>query len=82
MNSNNAKPKVLTGEVVSAKMTKTVVVAVASFKKHPRYGKYIRRRKKFLVHNELGGLAAGDRVKIQETRPYSRHKTFKVIEKL
>ncbi len=70
-------PKILTGLVVSDRLAKTVVVEVERLIKHPKYGKYIRRSKRYLAHDH-GGHKVGDRVKIQETRPYSRHKHFKV----
>ncbi|MBI4136079.1 MAG: 30S ribosomal protein S17 [Candidatus Vogelbacteria bacterium] len=70
-------PKILTGIVVSDRLSKTVVVEVERLIKHPKYGKYIRRSKRYLAHHN-GGHQVGDRVKIEETRPYSRHKHFKV----
>lgn len=71
--------KILTGTVVSAKMRKTVVVAVRRYVKHPKYKKYLVRTKKYLAHNEDGRCHEGDRVSIRETRPLSRHKSFEVI---
>lgn len=70
--------KILEGTVVSDKMEKTVVVAVKRFVKHPKYGKYMTRTKKYKAHNEVGAKM-GDKVRIQETRPISKDKHFKVI---
>jgi len=70
-------PKILTGIVVSDRLNKTVVVEVERLIKHPKYGKYIRRSKRYLAHDN-GSHKVGDRVKIEETRPYSLHKHFKV----
>lgn len=67
------------GIVASDKMTKTVVVRVDRQVKHPIYRKYIKRRKKFMAHDELGS-AVGDRVRIVETRPLSAHKRWRVVE--
>ncbi len=72
--------KLLTGTVVSNKMTKTVVVEVASFKKHPKYGKFIRRTKNYKAHVEdSAAYKVGDKVTIQETRPISKDKHFLVV---
>ena len=57
-------------------MQKTVVVAVKSYVKHPKYHKYIARTKRFLAHDESGSLKEGEAVTIAETRPLSRHKSF------
>ena len=67
------------GTVASDKMTKTVVVRVDRVVKHPMYRKYIKRRKKFMAHDELGA-AIGDKVKIVETRPLSARKRWRVVE--
>jgi len=67
------------GTVVSDKMTKTVVVMVERLIKHPKYRKYVRRRKKFMAHDELGAKI-GDKVKIIETRPLSARKRWRVVE--
>lgn len=68
--------KTFQGVVVSAKMQKTVVVAVKRYMKHPKYQKYILRTKRFLAHDESGSLREGEAVVITETRPLSRHKSF------
>lgn len=67
------------GVVSSDKMTKTVVVRVDRVVKHPVYRKYIKRRKKFMAHDETGA-AIGDKVRIIETRPLSAHKRWRVVE--
>jgi small subunit ribosomal protein S17 len=73
--------KVLKGTVVSDKGNKTVVVSVERFIKHRRYGKYIRRQKRFQAHDPSDGkYRVGDKVLIKETRPQSRHKHFAVVD--
>lgn len=72
-------PKTLSGVVVSTKMKKTVVVEVERLVKHPIYGKYLRRHKRYLAHDEAGQCREGDRVTIVETKPYSRRTTFRII---
>ncbi len=67
------------GIVFSDKMTKTVTVRVERQVKHPIYRKYIKRRKKFMAHDELGA-AIGDKVRIIETRPLSAKKRWRVVE--
>jgi small subunit ribosomal protein S17 len=81
---NNAerkyKGKVMTGQVVSDKMTKTVVVVVETRRRHPLYGKIITIRRRFKAHNEDPKAKAGDTVKIVESRPLSREKRWRVAE--
>jgi small subunit ribosomal protein S17 len=67
------------GVVTTAKMRKTVVVAVERLVRHSFYRKTIRRTSTFMAHDELGARA-GDRVRIVETRPLSRHKRWRVAE--
>lgn len=67
------------GIVTSDKMTKTVVVRVDRLVKHPVYRKYVRKRKKFMAHDEQGAKI-GDKVKIVETRPLSARKRWRVVE--
>ncbi|MBX7138417.1 MAG: 30S ribosomal protein S17 [Oligoflexia bacterium] len=66
------------GVVVSDKMTKTIVVAVTRQVKHGAYGKYIRRTKRYLAHDEKEQCDIGDLVRIVETKPLSRHKRWMV----
>lgn len=61
-------------------MTKTVVVRIDALKKHPKYQKYYRVSKKFKAHDENGEYKTGDRVVIQETKPISKEKRWKVVE--
>ncbi|OAN44369.1 30S ribosomal protein S17 [Chloroflexus islandicus] len=68
------------GRVVSDKMDKTVVVAVDYLKPHPLYRKIIRRTKKFHAHDEENACKVGDVVRIEETRPLSRTKRWRVVE--
>ncbi len=70
---------VLEGVIVSTKMAKTVVVEVSRFVRHPRYGKFLRRSKRYLAHHEGEPLALGARVRIKSDRPRSRNKHFIVI---
>jgi small subunit ribosomal protein S17 len=67
------------GLVTSDKMTKTVVVRVERLVRHPKYKRYIRRRAKFMAHNELEAKT-GDTVRIVESRPLSARKRWRVIE--
>lgn len=75
--------KILTGTVVSTKMQKTAVVRVTRYVKHPKYGKYLLRAKKYKAHDEPPSGQArcqiGERVQIRETRPRSKDKTFEII---
>ena len=77
----NSGRRILTGQVVSDKMDKTVVVEVTRRVKHPKYRKYINRRKSFKAHDEENAFKAGDRVVIQESRPLSRSKRWIVVGK-
>jgi small subunit ribosomal protein S17 len=74
------KRKTKTGRVVSDKMDKTVVVAVDAPKRHPIYKKTVRRIKKYYVHDEKNQAKTGDMVLIEETRPVSRLKRWRVAE--
>lgn len=67
------------GVVTSDKMTKTVVVRVDRLIKHPKYRRYVRRKKQFMAHDELGA-SIGDKVRIIETRPLSARKRWRVVE--
>jgi small subunit ribosomal protein S17 len=70
------------GTVVAAKMTKTIVVQVDRLVEHPLYGKRIRQRKRYMVHDERNQCGEGDRVLIIETRPLSRNKRWRVSKVL
>ena len=73
--------RVLSGTVVSAKkMQDTITVAVERFVMHPKYKKFIRRTKKFLVHDKGNTANEGDKVEIRETRPISKRKHFELVK--
>jgi small subunit ribosomal protein S17 len=74
--------RVLTGNVVSDKGDNTVVVLVERKVKHPLYGKIIRRSKKYHAHDEGNEYKAGETVRIEETAPMSKLKTWKVIDRV
>ncbi len=74
--------RVLTGMIVSDKTDKTVVVSVERKVKHPLYGKIIRRSKKYHAHDEGNEYREGETVRIEETAPISKLKTWKVIERV
>jgi len=71
--------KILKGVVTSDKMDKTIVVLVTRFVEHKKYGKRIKKTKKYKVHDENNSKKVGDIVKIEETKPMSKDKHFKVI---
>ena len=72
--------KSLAGIVVSNKMEKTALVRVERLTKHRTYGKYIRRRSKFMAHDPQNRCQVGDKVRIVESRPISKRKRWQVIE--
>ncbi|MEW5907836.1 MAG: 30S ribosomal protein S17 [Patescibacteria group bacterium] len=74
--------KKLKGIVVSDKMDKTVVVIVNRYKQHPKYKKFFKISKKYKAHDEKNEYKIGDKVIIQECKPISKDKHFKVISKL
>ncbi len=74
--------RVLTGLIVSDKGDKTVVVNVERKVKHPLYGKIIRRSKKYHAHDEANAFKAGETVRIEETAPISRLKTWRVLDRV
>ena len=76
--SKRRQRKVRSGVVVSDRMDKTIVVEVTRTVIHPVYKKYVRRRKRFMVHDEDNRCRIGDQVMIVETRPLSRHKNWRV----
>ncbi len=75
---NNRREQI--GKVVSDKMDKTIVVAVETYKKHELYHKRIRYTKKFKAHDENNQAKIGDTVRIAETRPLSKDKTWRLVE--
>ena len=74
--------KVREGVVSSNKMAKTAVVTVVERVRHRRYGKTVQRTKKLYVHDETDDLRVGDRVRVQETRPTSKLKRWRLVEVL
>lgn len=72
--------KQLVGEVTSTKMDKSITVKVERKIKHPIYGKYVKKSKKFLAHDAANECTEGDTVRIEESRPLSRRKRWKLIE--
>jgi len=73
------KKKVLSGVVVSDKMKDTIVVLVERYVKHPKYQKFLNLRKKYKVHDAGNTKKIGDKVDIEETRPISKDKHFRVL---
>ncbi len=71
--------KVLKGVVTSDKMDKTIVVKVTRFVEHKKYGKRIKKTKTYKAHDENNEKKIGDNVEIEETRPISKDKKFKVL---
>ena len=77
-----ANKRTLSGRVVSDKMAKTVTVLIERRVKHPLYGKYVTRTKKYHAHDENGECHEGDMVEIEECRPISRTKAWRVTKLL
>ena len=69
-----------TGEVVSNKMEKSIVVAIKWKEKHPIYGKFVNKTKKYHAHDEKNECNIGDTVKIMETRPLSKTKRWRLVQ--
>lgn len=82
MNKQKKVEKYLTGKVVSMGTEKTVIVSVIHEFRHPLYKKAVKRLERFAVHNENPEIVLGDMVKIEETRPISKTKHFKLIGKI
>ncbi len=80
--SGRGLQKTRTGIVVRDKMDKSVIVEVTRTVLHPLYKKYIRKRSRFMAHDEQNAYKVGDKVQITETRPLSRRKRWRVREKL
>ena len=72
--------KILKGKVINAKNEKTIVVLVERKYQHPFLKKIIKSKKKYHVHDEKNIFKIGDTVQIQESKPYSKYKRFKVLE--
>lgn len=80
MDKSQARKTTKTGVVVGNKMKKTVTVLIERQVRHPLYKKIIKRKKKFLAHDEYEKCKVGDVVKIVETRPLSKRKRWRVLE--
>jgi len=78
--SRENRRKVREGIVVSTAMDKTAVVAVTERVRHPRYAKTVQRTRKLYVHDEENQATNGDRVRVAETRPYSKSKRWRLVE--
>ena len=72
--------KLRVGKVVSDRMDKTIVVSIERLVKHAEYGRYVRRRQKFKVHDEKNECRIGDVVRFMETRPMSKDKRWRFVE--
>ncbi|MGD1844231.1 MAG: 30S ribosomal protein S17 [Salibacteraceae bacterium] len=68
------------GIVTSDKMAKSIVVSVERKVKHPKYGKFVKKTKKFVAHDEQNECGIGDTVRIMETRPLSKRKNWRLVE--
>lgn len=77
--TNKVGGRVLKGTVVSSKMQDTITVAVERYVKHPKYKKFQRRTKKYLVHDAGNTAAVGSKVEIKETAPMSKRKRFTLV---
>lgn len=78
--TERALRKTVIGTVVSDKMNKTVTVTSERKLRHPLYGKFMKQKSKFMAHDEKEECSIGDTVKIQETRPLSKKKRWRVVE--
>lgn len=74
--------RTLTGTVTSSKMANTITVQVQRTYKHPKYGKYVRKNKKYHAHDEAEVGRVGDKVEIVATRPYSKIKRWRLLNVL
>ena len=74
--------KQLTGTIVSDKMKKTVIVKVERIKEHPKYKRRYKTHKKYKAHTESGEYKTGDKVVIEECKPISKDKKWRVIKKI
>jgi small subunit ribosomal protein S17 len=80
-NNTTVNRRTLRGTVVSTKMQDTITVAVERYVKHPKYKKFMRRTKKFLVHDAGNTAKEGEVVDIREIRPMSKRKHFELVTK-
>ena len=77
---NKSLRKIKVGEVISNKMEKSIVVAIERQVAHPIYKKYFKKTTKLMAHDEKNDCRIGDVVKIEETRPLSKDKNWRVVE--
>lgn len=77
--TTRARRKTRVGKVVSDRMDKTVVVSIERLVKHPTYGRYVRQRAKFKVHDEKNECKTGDTIRFMETRPMSKDKRWRFV---
>lgn len=77
--TRNARKEII-GTVTSSKMDKTIIVAIVRSVKHPKYGKYFKKTKKFAAHDERNECGENDVVRIMETRPMSKSKRWRLVE--
>ncbi|RFA30204.1 30S ribosomal protein S17 [Alkalilimnicola ehrlichii] len=80
MSEQQQTTRVMTGRVVSNKMDKSITVLVERLVKHPLYGKYIRRSSKLHAHDENNECQEGDVVSIEQCRPLSKTKTWRLVK--
>ena len=80
MTTVRSRRKIRTGKVVSDRMEKTVVVSIERLVRHETYGRYVRRRTKFKVHDEKNECRVGDVIRFMETRPLSKDKRWRFVE--
>jgi small subunit ribosomal protein S17 len=78
--TDRGRRKLMTGKVVSDSMQKTVVVTIERLVKHADYGKYVRRRNRFKVHDEKNECKVGDVIRFMETRPLSKDKRWRLVD--
>ena len=81
MNNRTTRRKTRVGKVVSTKMMKSIVVAIERRVPHPLYKKYFRRTTKLMAHDEKREAALGDMVRIMETRPISKNKRWRLVDR-
>lgn len=80
MSTDQSNRKQRVGVVASNKMDKSITVLVERKLKHPIYGKFVKKSKKFVAHDEKNECREGDKVKIMETRPLSKRKRWRLVE--
>ena|SRR6266699_3876429 len=76
----SARRKTRTGEVISSRMNKTIIVRTVTRVPHPKFGKIVKQIRKFYAHDEQNEAKAGDTVRIMETRPLSKLKRWRLVE--